>query len=168
MNQKVISAVAGAVLVVGVGGMVFSTSSARGTAPAPTPAPAPVAAEQATSSEAVPTTGTATAVPTEVTTPPKPGIAVGEPNPSTPTSTPKPSGITAAEVAEHSSREDCWSTINSTVYNLTSWIPNHPGGERAILQLCGTDGSAKFNGKHGGDSRKVAVLAGFKVGAAAQ
>lgn len=77
-------------------------------------------------------------------------------------------GITAAVVAQHSSRSSCWSSINGSVYDLTSWIPKHPGGEQAILQLCGTDGSAKFNGQHGGDSSKQAILTGFKVGVLAQ
>lgn len=78
------------------------------------------------------------------------------------------SGITAAIVATHASRASCWTIINGNVYDLTSWIPKHPGGEQAILQLCGIDGSAKFNRKHGGDAPKEKVLFGFKVGALAQ
>lgn len=77
-------------------------------------------------------------------------------------------GITMTVVAQHSSRTDCWSAINGSVYDLTSWIPKHPGGEGAIVQLCGKDGSAKFNGQHGGDSGKAKILTGFKVGALAQ
>ncbi|MEK7509371.1 MAG: cytochrome b5-like heme/steroid binding domain-containing protein [Patescibacteria group bacterium] len=72
--------------------------------------------------------------------------------------------ITAAEVARHSTRASCWSSINGNVYDLTSWIPKHPGGEQAILQLCGTDGSAKFNKQHGGAAKQAAVLTGFKIG----
>lgn len=78
------------------------------------------------------------------------------------------SGITAGMVAAHNSRSSCWSTINGNVYDLTSWIPKHPGGEKAILQLCGTDGSAKFNGQHGGAPKQAAILAGFKIGVAVQ
>jgi len=77
-------------------------------------------------------------------------------------------GITAAVVAQHNSRTSCWTSINGSVYDLTSWIPKHPGGEQAILQLCGTDGSAKFNRQHGGDSAKESVLAGFRVGVLAR
>lgn len=76
--------------------------------------------------------------------------------------------FTAAEVAQHNTRASCWSSINGDVYDLTSWIPKHPGGEQAILRLCGTDGSAKFNGQHGGQAKQVAVLAGFKIGSLAQ
>jgi len=66
-------------------------------------------------------------------------------------------------VAEHNSRESCWTIINDSVYDLTSWIPNHPGGEEAILQLCGIDGSIKFNEKHGGSSKQEMILSGFKL-----
>jgi cytochrome b involved in lipid metabolism len=77
-------------------------------------------------------------------------------------------GITAAAIAQHNSRASCWSSINGNVYDLTSWIPRHPGGEQAILQLCGTDGSAKFNAQHGGGKRQATILAGFKIGTLTQ
>jgi cytochrome b involved in lipid metabolism len=79
-----------------------------------------------------------------------------------------PAGITMAQVAQHNSKASCWASISGFVYDLTSWIPNHPGGEQNILQLCGTDGTAKFNGQHGNDSRAKGVLAGFKIGTLAQ
>ncbi len=81
---------------------------------------------------------------------------------------PAPSGMTAALVAQHGTRASCWSIVNGNVYDLTSWIPKHPGGEQAILQICGTDGSLKFNRQHGGDSAKEKMLFGFKIGALAQ
>ena len=76
------------------------------------------------------------------------------------------STIAPTQVAIHSTRESCWSTINGNVYDLTSWIPKHPGGEKAILQLCGINGSDKFNEKHGGATKQAGILAGFKVGIA--
>ena len=69
-----------------------------------------------------------------------------------------------ADVAMHSTGSDCWSAINGNVYNLTSWIPRHPGGEAAIKGLCGKDGSAAFNGQHGGAAQQAAVLATMKIG----
>lgn len=85
-----------------------------------------------------------------------------------PTPTAQTAGITKAQVATHNSRASCWSTINGSVYDLTSWIPNHPGGEEGILKICGVDGSALFNGKHGGAAKQATILAGFKIGALAQ
>jgi cytochrome b involved in lipid metabolism len=69
-----------------------------------------------------------------------------------------------AEVAGHATASDCWAIINGGVYDLTSWIPQHPGGERAIEGLCGKDGSAAFNGQHGGGAAQQAILAELKVG----
>lgn len=80
------------------------------------------------------------------------------------TSLPTPSGIALSEVAQHNTRSTCWSAINGGVYDLTSWIPNHPGGEQAIISLCGIDGSSAFNRQHGGSRKVLAVLAGFKIG----
>lgn len=76
--------------------------------------------------------------------------------------------ITLAVVATHNSAESCWSIINGEVYDLTSWIAQHPGGPQAIQQLCGTDGSAQFNAQHGGRAQQAQVLANFKVGTLAQ
>ena len=76
--------------------------------------------------------------------------------------------ITLAQVATHNSRTNCWSAINGSVYDLTSWIPNHPGGEGAITGLCGIDGSIRYNSQHGGKSKPAMALAGFKVGVLAK
>ena len=58
----------------------------------------------------------------------------------------------------------CWSVISGKVYNLTSWISQHPGGSSAILGLCGKDGTAAFTGQHGGQARPASELAGFYIG----
>ena len=48
------------------------------------------------------------------------------------------------EVAQHSSEDDCWTTIDGVVYDITPYVPRHPGGDE-ILRACGTDGSSLFN-----------------------
>lgn len=68
------------------------------------------------------------------------------------------------EVASHNSVASCWTTINGGVYDLTAWIDRHPGGKEAILGLCGKDGSAAFDGQHGGQKRPAKELAGFQIG----
>lgn len=68
------------------------------------------------------------------------------------------------EVAMHNSASSCWSAINGSVYDLTSWIGKHPGGQQAILSICGKDGSAAFNDQHDGQRRPANELAGFKIG----
>lgn len=139
----------GALLVIVIGGVVFLQKVSAPTVPA--------AVTENASSEVASTT--TIAEPTGTPVAPKP-VSGGAPAPA------PAAGITSAEVASHNSRQSCWSIINGNVYDLTSWIPEHPGGEQAILKLCGTDGSVKFNGKHGGAPKQAAVLFGFKIGAA--
>ncbi|MDB4991906.1 MAG: conserved rane protein of unknown function [Parcubacteria group bacterium] len=76
-----------------------------------------------------------------------------------------PSSYTLVQVATHGNASSCWSAINGNVYNLTSWISQHPGGEGRILSICGKDGSSAFDGQHGSDPRAQAQLATFKIGA---
>lgn len=47
------------------------------------------------------------------------------------------------EVAQHTKVDDCWTIINGGVYNITNYVPMHPGGDE-ILRTCGTDGSSLF------------------------
>jgi cytochrome b involved in lipid metabolism len=73
-----------------------------------------------------------------------------------------------ADVAKHADRTSCWTAINGNVYDVTSWIDQHPGGPEAILFICGKDGSAAFNDQHGGQRRPAQELAGFLIGSLAQ
>jgi len=82
-----------------------------------------------------------------------------------PDTTPAPSGYTMADVQKHNSGTSCWTTINGNVYDVTTWINQHPGGRDAILSLCGIDGSSAFNNQHGGQGRPESELATFKIGA---
>lgn len=78
------------------------------------------------------------------------------------------SSYTMADVALHANAESCWSVVRGEVYDLTNWIGKHPGGERAILGLCGKDGTSAFEGQHGGSNRPESTLASFKLGVLAQ
>jgi cytochrome b involved in lipid metabolism len=57
--------------------------------------------------------------------------------------------------------------VGGNVYDLTSYVSNHPGGSSVIKAICGKDGSAAFAGQHSGASKPNNVLAGFKLGALA-
>lgn len=71
---------------------------------------------------------------------------------------------TMAQVAQHNNASSCWSAINGNVYDLTSWINQHPGGAERILSICGSDGSSAFNGQHGGQSQPMQILQSFYIG----
>ncbi|TSC55022.1 MAG: nitrate reductase [Parcubacteria group bacterium LiPW_30] len=87
----------------------------------------------------------------------------------TPTTTAlKEKTYTLADFSTHNSKESCWSVINGKVYDLTPWVSKHPGGESAILSICGKDGTDNFLGKHEGDEKPEAKLATFYIGVLAQ
>lgn len=76
--------------------------------------------------------------------------------------------FTMAQVATHNNRSDCYSVINGSVYNLTGYINQHPGGARKILEICGIDGTNSYMAKHGGNEKAARDLAALKIGTLAQ
>ncbi|MFZ2556099.1 MAG: cytochrome b5-like heme/steroid binding domain-containing protein [Minisyncoccia bacterium] len=90
---------------------------------------------------------------------------------SQPTTTTVPIGtasvatFTMAEISSHNSATSCYSAINGSVYDLTSFVTKHPGGQAAIKSLCGIDGTAAYNSQHSGDRRATSNLANLKIGA---
>ncbi len=87
------------------------------------------------------------------------------------------SAPTREQVAKHASKDDCWTIIDSSVYNLTSFIQEHPGGDN-ILSACGTDATAYCKGEkagqegdtkdHSGSSEAYEHLGSLKLGELAQ
>lgn len=71
---------------------------------------------------------------------------------------------TLAEVQAHASKESCYTVVAGGVYDITAYIPHHPGGERDIMKVCGTDGSALFTRKHGANDEAQAQLASMQIG----
>lgn len=80
------------------------------------------------------------------------------------TDTSEVAGITIAEVATHSTVEDCWVAVDGKVYDLTEFASSHPGGEGNIAQICGTDGTSAFKGQHGGESTPINTLSNYEIG----
>lgn len=73
-------------------------------------------------------------------------------------------GITLTEIATHASRADCWTAVDNTVYDLTGYMQQHPGGAGALANLCGIDGTAAFKAQHGSQQRPVSELASLAIG----
>ncbi|HTY39739.1 MAG TPA: cytochrome b5-like heme/steroid binding domain-containing protein [Candidatus Paceibacterota bacterium] len=88
--------------------------------------------------------------------------------PTTPTAAPAvpvgSSTFTLADIAAHNSQTSCYTVVRGSVYDLTNWISQHPGGKKAILGMCGIDATEAFVKKHGGQQRPEAELATFKIG----
>jgi cytochrome b involved in lipid metabolism len=71
---------------------------------------------------------------------------------------------TMAQVQTANSQAKCYSVINGMVYDLTSWISNHPGGEKAILGICGKDGTLAFTQQHSGQEKPLDTIKKFYIG----
>ncbi|KAG4305289.1 hypothetical protein PORY_001459 [Pneumocystis oryctolagi] len=52
--------------------------------------------------------------------------------------------IDASEVAKHCTRDDLYIVIHKLVYNVSSFINEHPGGEEVLLDLAGQDATDAF------------------------
>jgi cytochrome-b5 reductase len=61
---------------------------------------------------------------------------------------PRRRGISKAEVAEHKTPEDAWVILRGKVYNLTPYMPFHPGGKAILLSTAGKDCTALFDKYH--------------------
>jgi len=53
-----------------------------------------------------------------------------------------------AEVAKHTTKEDCWIVINGVVMDVTTFISEHPGGETVLASKGGRDVSNMFKMIH--------------------
>lgn len=60
--------------------------------------------------------------------------------------------FTPEEVAKHNNEGDCWVIIDGGVYDLTTFLPDHPGGKKAVLTFAGRDATEEFDMLH---DRKV-------------
>ncbi|KAI0853850.1 FMN-dependent dehydrogenase-domain-containing protein [Daldinia vernicosa] len=52
------------------------------------------------------------------------------------------------EVKEHKTQESCWMVLHGKVYDITSFVPKHPGGRSILLKNAGQDASAAFDSVH--------------------
>ncbi|KAK7057457.1 fumarate reductase [Favolaschia claudopus] len=55
---------------------------------------------------------------------------------------------TMADVEKHKKKDDIWVVVNGQVLDVTSFLPEHPGGEKAILLYAGRDATEEFNMLH--------------------
>lgn len=56
--------------------------------------------------------------------------------------------MTFADVEKHVVEDDCWLVVDSKVYDLTEFLPDHPGGKKAPLIYAGKDATEEFNMLH--------------------
>lgn len=74
--------------------------------------------------------------------------------------------FTLGDVASHSDKNSCWLVIDGKIYDVTSFISSHPGGD--ILLGCGKDATGMFNSRpndgtsHSSQARRI--LEGLQIG----
>ncbi|KAI1322339.1 mitochondrial cytochrome-like protein b2 [Xylariaceae sp. FL0255] len=59
--------------------------------------------------------------------------------------------LTGEEIAKHRSAASCWVVIDGKVYDVTSYLGEHPGGPAILLRQGGTDATAEFSKIHSPD-----------------
>lgn len=143
--------------------LIWSKAQVSKSTPSSTPivskSPTPTEASTPSQTPSVTKTPTATPAPSLSATPS-----------ATKTATPSTSAsdsrivLTTIEVAKHSEATSCWSIVYGNVYDLTKWIPKHPGGPAVIKAICGKDGTAAFEGQHANQGKPAREIANYFLG----
>ncbi len=55
--------------------------------------------------------------------------------------------LNLAEISRHNTVNDCWMIISNSIYNVTSYVYQHPGGANEIIKFCGQDATVAFQTK---------------------
>jgi cytochrome b involved in lipid metabolism len=70
------------------------------------------------------------------------------------------------DVASHNKTSDCWLVINNTVYDVTTYIPEHPSND--IISWCGKEATSAYNTKGNRQephsARAEQLLIQYKIG----
>ncbi|KAL2519260.1 Cytochrome b5 [Abeliophyllum distichum] len=48
------------------------------------------------------------------------------------------------EASQHNTQEDCWVVIDGKVYDVSSYLDEHPGGDDVLLGATGKDATDEF------------------------
>ena len=70
--------------------------------------------------------------------------------------------ISSKELRAHASPDDLWISISGDVYDVTPWLPHHPGGDLPLVTLAGQDATDAFAAYHPPSARPL--LRRFLVG----
>ncbi|KAH4159971.1 hypothetical protein HBI70_159040 [Parastagonospora nodorum] len=59
--------------------------------------------------------------------------------------------VAVDEIKKHAQESDCWIVVNEVVWDITDFIPRHPGGNEIITKHAGLDASSSYNSVHSPD-----------------
>lgn len=60
--------------------------------------------------------------------------------------------LTGAQVEKHNNKDDCWVIVHGRAYDVTEFLPEHPGGSKIILKYAGKDATEEFEPIHPPDT----------------
>jgi len=69
-----------------------------------------------------------------------------------PAEKPEVGSLTGEDVAKHNSRESCWVIVHGKAYDVTEFLPEHPGGPKIILKYAGKDATEEYEPIHPPDT----------------
>mmetsp|Transcript_8389 Transcript_8389/g.25207 ORF Transcript_8389/g.25207 Transcript_8389/m.25207 type:complete len:132 (+) Transcript_8389:109-504(+) len=61
---------------------------------------------------------------------------------------PPPRAVPTDEVAQHATEADAWTVLDGRVYDMTAYLPYHPGGVEILLPVAGRDCTKEFRRYH--------------------
>ncbi|KAK8260036.1 hypothetical protein V6Z11_D13G095900 [Gossypium hirsutum] len=70
---------------------------------------------------------------------------------------------TMQEASQHNTKDDCWIVIDGKVYDVTSYLDEHPGGDDVVLESTGKDATDDFEDAGHSKSAKE-LLQSFCIG----
>ncbi|CAH0001318.1 unnamed protein product [Clonostachys byssicola] len=60
--------------------------------------------------------------------------------------------LKGSEIAEHNDAKSCWVIVHGKAYDVTEFLPEHPGGQKIILKYAGKDCTEEFEPIHPPDT----------------
>lgn len=69
-----------------------------------------------------------------------------------PAEKPEVGELSADEIAQHNSAESCWVIVHGKAYDVTEFLPEHPGGPKIILKYAGKDATEEYAPIHPPDT----------------
>lgn len=60
--------------------------------------------------------------------------------------------LSGEQVAEHNNAESCWVVVHGKAYDVTEFMPEHPGGPKIILKYAGMDATEAYEPIHPPDT----------------
>lgn len=70
----------------------------------------------------------------------------------------------STKVQQHRTADSCWVILYGNVYDVTNFVPEHPGGSKIILQLAGQDATEEYDPIHPPGTLEESLPASAKLG----